>query len=85
MELDSFNVLERQINSMLEKFKAVRVERDELAERVQQLEADNYNLRRSSEDLQLKLVDVESNTRDRARDAQIKAKVEELLAKLEGF
>jgi len=85
MELQSLNDLDRQISRFLEKYRTLKSERDEVTVRIQQLEAENFELRRSSESLQQSLDDARRNVRDPDKEERIKSKVDELLAKLEGF
>jgi len=85
MELPSLDNLERQINRLLDQFIAVRRERDDLIARIQQLEAECHELQSVRDRMALEVQDARKNTRDREKEDKIRSKVDELLAKLEGF
>ena len=85
MELPSLIELENQIDKVLDLYKSVRRDRDELVQRVQQLEAENHELKRSADQLRQEAAEARRNTRDLEKEQKIRAKVDELLAKLEGF
>jgi uncharacterized coiled-coil DUF342 family protein len=85
MELQSLIELENQIDKLLDLYKSVKRDRDELLQRVQQLEAENYDLKRSTDELRQEATEAKRNTRDLEKEQKIRAKVDELLAKLEGF
>jgi len=85
MELQSLDNLERQITRLLEQLRAIRRERDDLFERVSRLESEASELRGANESLCVKIEDARRNVRDPDKEEQIRVKVDELLAKLEGF
>jgi hypothetical protein len=85
MELQSLEILEKQITRLLDQSKAVRKERDELFERVSRLGSEVSELRTANESLRSKMDEARLNARDPEKEERIKAKVDELLAKLEGF
>lgn len=85
MELQSLENLERQLSRLLDQYRLIRKERDDLYERVSRLEAEGNELRSANESLRLKNEDARKNARDPEKEERIRAKVDELLAKLEGF
>ena len=85
MELESLDNLERQIGRLLEKYLSIKKAREELALRVGHLESENTQLRQTNSRLQKELGEAQQNARDPEKDQRIRAKVDELLAKLEGF
>ena len=85
MELQSLDNLERQITRLLDQLHVIRRERDDLFERVSRLESEASELRGANESLRVKIEDARRNARDPDKDERIRAKVDELLAKLEGF
>jgi uncharacterized coiled-coil DUF342 family protein len=70
---------------LLDQFIAVRRERDDLIARIQQLEAECHELQSVRDRMALEVQDARKNTRDREKEDKIRSKVDELLAKLEGF
>ena len=85
MELQSFDELERKITKFLDQLLATRNERDELVKRVSGLESEIAELKRSSKKLKKELDEARLNTRDPEKEGRIKSKVNDMLAKLEGF
>jgi len=85
MELQILENLERQVSRLLEQFRAIKRERDDLFERVSRLESEVSELRGANESLRVKIEEARRNARDPEKEERIKAKVDELLAKLEGF
>ncbi len=85
MELESLENLERQVERLLERFAGVKRDKEELTQRVSQLEAENARLRESNAKLQSDLTEAQRNARDPEKEMRIRAKVDELLSKLEGF
>lgn len=85
MELQSLENLERQLSRLLDQYRLIKKERDDLYERVGRLEAEANELRGSNESLRQKIEDAKRNARDPEKEERIRAKVDELLAKLEGF
>ncbi|MBM3328266.1 MAG: hypothetical protein FJY67_02175 [Calditrichaeota bacterium] len=85
MELSALESLERQVTRLLEGYRQVRTERDDLAQRVIRLEAENTDLRSQNDDFAERIEEARRNTRDPVKEERIRAKVDELLAKLEGF
>jgi len=85
MELQSLENLERQLTRLIDQLKTIKRERDDLFERVSRLESEASELRGSNDSLRLKLEEAQRNTRDVEKEERIKAKVDELLAKLEGL
>lgn len=85
MELQNLENLERQVSRLLDQFRLVRKERDDLYERVSRLEAETNELRGANESLRQKVEEARRNARDHEKEERIRVKVDELLAKLEGF
>jgi len=85
MELQSLDNLERQITRLIDQHRVIKRERDDLFERVSRLESEANELRGANESLRIKVEDARRNARDPDKDELIRAKVDELLAKLEGF
>jgi len=85
MELQNLENLERQITRFIDQSRLVKRERDDLYERVSRMESELNELRGANESLLVKIEEAHRNVRDPAKDALIKAKVDELLAKLEGL
>ncbi len=85
MEITGLENLERQIIRLLGQYKQVKQERDELAERVNHLETEVSDLRNTNADLRAQVEEARRNARDPVKEELIRAKVDELLAKLEGF
>lgn len=85
MELQSLETLERQITRLIEQTRGVKRERDELYERTSRLEAEVNELRGANEVLRQKVANASLNARDPEKEGRIKAKIDELLAKLEGL
>ncbi|MDP8239273.1 MAG: hypothetical protein P9X24_09290 [Candidatus Hatepunaea meridiana] len=85
MELPSLNNLDQQVTRFLDKYHSMKTERDEFAERVARLEAEIAELHRAKDELDKEIVEVRQNVRDKEKEERIKSKVDELLAKLEGF
>ena len=77
--------LERQVNKLLDQYRSVKNERDELAERVSRLEAEVAELRSENQDLKGELAEVRKSAPDPKKEERIKTKVDELLSKLEGI
>ena len=83
MELSSFEKLESQVEELLTQYKNTRAARESLAQRVSQLERENEELKQTN--LQLR-EDLENSDRSKSdKEERIKAKVEELLTKIEGI
>ncbi len=85
MEFKSLDDLERQVHRLLEQFRAVKQERDDLAARAERREAEVAEVRRANQRLRKEIAKAQRNSPDTEREEQIKARVDELLAKLEGF
>ncbi len=85
MELKSLENLEHQLSRLLDQYRLIKKERDDLYERVSRLEAEVNELRGANESLREKIEDARKNVRDPEKEELIRAKVDELLAKLEGF
>jgi len=85
MELQSLENLERQVSRLLDQYRLVKKDRDDLYERVSRLEAEANELRSANESLHLKAEEARRNARDLEKEERIRAKVDELLAKLEGI
>ena len=85
MEFKSLDELERQVRQQLERFQAVKQERDELATRAERQEVEIAELRRVYQGLRKEIAKARSSFPDKGREERIKAKVNELLAKLEEF
>ncbi len=85
MELQSFDELERRVTRFLDLYRAAKSERDELAERVGRLEAEIEELKRANASARKELEEARLNVRDSEKEERIKSKVDDLLAKLEGF
>jgi FtsZ-binding cell division protein ZapB len=85
MELQSLENLEKQVSHLLDQYRSVKKERDELYERVSRLESEANELREANESLRIKADEARRNLRDPEKEERIRAKVDELLAKLEGF
>lgn len=85
MELQSLENLERQLSRLLDQYRLIKKERDDLYERVGRLEAEANELRGANESLTERIDEARKNVRDPEKEERIRAKVDELLAKLEGF
>lgn len=85
MELKSLENLEQQLSRLLDQYRLIKKDRDDLYERVSRLEAEANELRGANESLREKIEDQRRNVRDPEKEELIRAKVDELLAKLEGF
>ncbi len=85
MDLPGLEKIESQIQELLERYKSVKASREELALRVNELESEISELQKENEQLQVSLEEARRNTRDFDKEERIKARVDELLAKLEGF
>ena len=82
MEISSLEKLESQIEDLIVQYKNVRAARDQLALQVTELEQENSALKASRTSLLAELEDARASTS--AKEEKVKAKVEELLAKIEG-
>ncbi len=85
MELQSFDELESKITKFLDQLLVTRNERDELIERVSGLESEIAELKQSKKKLKKELDNARLNVRDPEKEERIKSKVDDMLAKLEGF
>ncbi len=85
MELKSLENLEQQLSRLLDQYRLIKKDRDDLYERVSRLEAEANELRGANESLRDRIEDARRNVRDPEKEELIRAKVDELLAKLEGF
>jgi len=85
MELKSLENLEQQLSRLLDQYRLIKKDRDDLYERVSRVEAEANELRGANESLREKIEDQRRNVRDPEKEELIRAKVDELLAKLEGF
>ncbi len=85
MEIRSFDELERRVTKFLEELRQAKSERDELSKRVSGLEAENTELKHINEKLKKELKEARQNARDPEKEERIKTKVDDMLAKLEGF
>ncbi|MBM3327403.1 MAG: hypothetical protein FJY65_10615 [Calditrichaeota bacterium] len=85
MEINSLENLERQVIRLLEQYKLIKQERDELAEQLNRLETESADLRNANDELRIQIDEARRNARDPIKEERIRAKVDELLAKLEGF
>ncbi len=85
MELKSLEHLEQQLSRLLDQYRLIKKERDDLYERVGRLEAEANELRGANESLRERIEEARKNVRDPEKEERIRAKVDELLAKLEGF
>lgn len=85
MELDSLENLDRQVGRLLESYNSTKQARDELAQRVGQLETEMAQLQEKNRSLEIALKNARQQARDPEKDELVRAKVDELLAKLEGF
>jgi len=85
MELKSLENLEQQLSRLLDQYRLIKKDRDDLFERVSRLEAEANELRGANDSLREKIEDARRNVRDPEKEERIRAKVDELLAKLEGF
>jgi len=85
MELQSLDELERRVTRFLDQLQTTRRERDEMAERVGRLEAEIAELQRANGELKRELEAACKKVADPEKDKRIRSKVDELLAKLEGF
>ena len=85
MELQSFDELERKVTRFLDLYRVAKRERDELAERVGRLEAEIEELERTNTSVRKEIEEARLNSRDSDKEERIKSKVDDLLAKLEGF
>jgi len=85
MEIRSFDELERRVTKFLEELRQAKSERDELSKRVSGLEAENTELKHINEKLKKELKEARQNARDPEKEKRIKTKVDDMLAKLEGF
>jgi len=82
MELSSLEQLENQVVELLERYKHAKAVREELAQRVNELETEIEELKKINEQLRLDLDDARSSSRD--KEDLVRAKVDELLTKIEG-
>ncbi len=85
MELQSLDELERRVTRFLDQLQTARRERDEMAERVGRLEAETAELKRANDELKRELEAAGKKVTDPEKEERIRSKVDELLAKLEGF
>ena len=85
MELQSFDELERKISKFLEQLRITRNERDELLKRVSSLEAEIAQFKQTNKAITKELDEARRNARDPEKEERIRSKVDEMLAKLEGF
>jgi predicted nucleic acid-binding Zn-ribbon protein len=85
MELQSFDELEHKVSKFLEQLRITKSERDELAKRVSKLEAEVAQLKQTNKATTKELDEARHNARDPEKEERIRSKVDEMLAKLEGF
>jgi uncharacterized coiled-coil DUF342 family protein len=85
MEFKNLEELERQVHRLLERFQAIRQERDELTARVEHQEVEVAELRRANRGLRRELEKARHQFSDNAKQEQIKAKIEALISRLEEF
>lgn len=85
MELSSLENLEKRVSKLLENYRSVTLERDELTRKVDQLNIEVSNLSQANREIQTKLLEAQRNARDLEAEQRARSKVDELLEKLEGF
>ena len=85
MELQSFDELESKVTKFLDQLRITRNERDELSKRVSSLEAELAKFKETNKTITRELEEARRNVRDPEKEERIKSKVDEMLAKLEGF
>ena len=85
MELQSLDELERKVSKFLEQLRITRNERDELSKRISGLEAEIAELKKANKTITKELEETRHNVRDPEKEERIRSKVDDMLAKLEGF
>lgn len=85
MEIESLEKLGNQVMNLLDKYNSLKRDFGELEQLSAQLKAENSDLKRGNEQLKTEVDEARRNSRDFEKEERIRARVDELLTKLEGF